>query len=339
MSSTDDDDRPSTTIRSTDELLHVIFIRHGRTTDNANGVISGGLADPELVPEGREQAKEAHKVYTALKAKGIVNDGTPVFTTDRRRAVDTAKLFTGRENGENFTIDPRLLERLLGDWDSKLTERLQKEIKAIPGFSPPTEEKPADHKAHVFECLDQRIAEARGQPIIIVSHGGTTRRIAAYFGIDEGLEVQNAVPHHAVSNDGGKSWELKRFRVDVKGQLQEEVLPKKLVKVASTKRTMESILVEHAPRTSLSTTDHVLTITIENTTDTFCHKEGIDTLADDLGQLLIGRSYDASAVVVEGALVKVKLDSLQIEILQQYAKLKGIEFADTSSVKMKQTKV
>jgi broad specificity phosphatase PhoE len=278
-------------------------------------------ADPELVPEGRNQAREAHKVYCALKAKGIVNDDTPVFTTDRKRAVDTAKLFTGRENGE-FTTDMRLLERLLGDWDSKLTERLQKEIKAIPDFSPPAEESPADHKAHVFECLDQRIADAHGQPIIIVSHGGTTRRIAAYFGMEEGLDVQNAVPHHAVSNDGGKSWELKRFRVDAEGQLQEEVLQKKIAKVASDQRTMESILVEHAPHASLSPTGHVLTIAIENTTN----REAIDALASDLGQLLIGKCHAvADAVVAKDAVVVVKLDRVQAEIVQQFTKLKGMK--------------
>ena len=80
---------------SADEL-HAIFIRHGRTTDNAKGVISGGVANPDLVPEGRDQAKEANTVYKALEAKGLVNDETPLFTTDRTRAVDTAKLFTGR---------------------------------------------------------------------------------------------------------------------------------------------------------------------------------------------------------------------------------------------------
>jgi len=318
---TTDDDLP---------LLHVIFIRHGRTIDNENGVISGGIADPELTPEGMDQAKKSHEVFKALKAKGIVNDRTPVFTTDRKRAVETAKLFTGREQKEHFTIDTRLLERLLGDWDTILTERLQKEIKLIPGFSPPAEEIPIDHKSHVFDCLDQRIADARargGQPIIIVSHGGTTRRIATYFGIEEGLEVQNAVPHHAVSNDGGTSWELKRFLVDGQGQLQEEVLPKKLDKVASTERTMESILVEYASQASLSD-DHIFTIQIENITT---NKEAIDVLVNDLGQLLIGKSYDASAVVVEGAAVVVKLDKVQAEILQQFAKLKSIEFADASS--------
>lgn len=302
---------------SADEL-HVIFIRHGRTTDNAKGVISGGVADPDLVPEGREQAKEANIVYKALEAKGLVNDDTPLFTTDRTRAVDTGKLFTGRENGENFTIDQRLLERLLGDWDSKLTERLQKEVKAINGFSPPNEEKPAEHKAHVVECLDQHISEANGKPFIIVSHGGTTRRIAAYFGIEEGLEVQNAVPHHAVSKDGGKSWEIKKFCVDEKGELQEEVLPKKLPKAASTARTMESILQEHAPKASLS--NDVLTI------ETDISQEAKDALADDLGQLLIGKHYkDEGAVTVEGANVVVKLDKVQSEILQVFAKLKGME--------------
>jgi broad specificity phosphatase PhoE len=300
--------------------LHVIFIRHGRTTDNAKGVISGGVADPDLVPEGREQAKEANKVYKALEAKGLVNDDTPLFTTDRTRAVDTGKLFTGRENGENFTIDQRLLERKLGDWDSKLTERLQKEVKAIDGFSPPNEETPAEHKAHVVECLDQLITESNGTPFIIVSHGGTTRRIAAYFGIEEGLEVQNAVPHHAVSKDGGKSWVVKKFRVDEKGALQEEVLPKQLPKAASTARTLKSILQEHGPKSSLS--NGVLTI------KTDIDQASKEALADDLGQLLIGKFYkDEGAVTVEGTNVVVKLDTVQAEILQTFAKLKGMEIA------------
>lgn len=298
--------------------LHVIFIRHGRTTDNAKGVISGGVANPDLVPEGREQAKEANKVYKALEAKGLVNDDTLLYTTDRTRAVDTGKLFTGRENGENFSIDQRLLERLLGDWDSKLTERLQKEVKAIDGFSPPNEEKPAEHKAHVVECLDQLISEANGTPFIIVSHGGTTRRIAAYFGIEEGLEVQNAVPHHAVSKDGGNSWEIKKFSVDAHGALQEEVLPKKLPKAASTDRTMESILQEHAANASIS--GGVFTI------ETDISNEAKEALADDLGQLLIGKFYkDEGAVSVEGSKVAVKLDEVQSEILQKFAQLKGME--------------
>lgn len=298
--------------------LHVIFIRHGRTTDNAKGVISGGAANPDLVPEGREQAKAAHAVYKALEAKGLVSDETPLYTTDRTRAVDTGKLFTGRENCENFTIDQRLLERLLGDWDSKLTERLQKEIKAIDGFSPPNEESPAEHKAHVVEFLDQRIAESNGKPFIIVSHGGTTRRIAAYFGIEEGLEVQNAVPHHAVSRDGGKTWEIKKFSVDENGELREEVLPKKLPKAASTGRTLESILKEYASKSSLSK-DNVFTIKTDN-------KDAVDALADDLGQLLIGKHYkDEGVVSIEGTDVVVKLDDVQSEILQEFARLKGME--------------
>ena len=139
--------------------------------------------------------------------------------------------------------------------------------------------------------------------------------------MEEGLDVQNAVPHHAVSNDGGKSWELKRFRLDAEGQLDEEVLPKKVASIASIARTLESILEEHAPQASLSPTEHVLTIPIDITTD----REAIDALANDLGQLLIGKCYDAGTVVVEDAAVVVKLDRVQAEILQRFADLKGIE--------------
>lgn len=299
---------------------HVIFIRHGRTMDNAKGVVSGGAADPDLLPEGQEQAKAANSVYKALEAKGLVNDDTAVFTTDRARAVDTAKLFTGRTNSENFTIEQRLLERLLGHWDSKLTERLQKEFKKIDGFSPPAEEKPAEHRAHVEECLDERINASGGIPFIIVSHGGTTRRIAAYFGIEEGLEVQNAIPHHAVSNDGGKSWEVKKLAVDPSGDLIEEVLPKELPKAASKARTMQSILEEHVANTSIS--NGILTIK----SDISDEAEG--ALADDLGQMLIGKKYkDEGVVSVLGSTIQVKLDDVQSEILTAFASLKGMEIA------------
>lgn len=314
------------------EELHVIFIRHGKTTDNAKGVISGGVADPDLVPEGRDQAKEANKVYKALETKGLVNNDTPLFTTDRTRAVDTAKFFTGREDGANIKTDQRLLERLLGDWDSKLTERLQKEVKAIDGFSPPNEEKPADHKAHVVESLDQRINEADGKPFMIVSHGGTTRRIAAYFGIEEGLEVQNAIPHHAISKDGGKSWEVKKFSIDEKGQLQEEVLPKKLPKAVSIDRTLESILEEHVPKASLSKGKSGSDILTIETDKLKMNKEVRDALAEDLGQLLIGKHHkDEGAVRVEGADVVVKMDKVQAEILREFAKQKGVEISTQSA--------
>jgi broad specificity phosphatase PhoE len=302
--------------------LHVIFIRHGRTTDNAKGVISGGAADPDLVPEGQQQAKAANIVYKALEAKGLVNDDTPVYTTDRTRAVETAKLFTGRANAENIITDQRLLERLLGDWDSKLTERLQKEFKAIKGFSPPGEEKPADHKAHVEECLDERIKASDGKPFIIVSHGGSTRRIAAYFGMEEGLEVPNAAPMHAVSTDGGKAWEIKKFVVDANDALTEELLPKEVKKAASTARTMQSILEEHAANASIS--GGILTFKAE------ISDEAKAALADDLGQMLIGKKYkDEGCVSVDPASVKVQLDGVQVEIITTFAKLRGIELASS----------
>jgi len=373
-------------------VLHVIFIRHGRTIDNEQGVISGGEADPELTPEGREQAQQSHTVYQALRATGIVTDRTPVYTTDRKRALDTATFFTGRDRDRDrdrdeqeqeqteqkhtntFIIDPRLLERKLGEWDTILTERFQKEIKVIPGFSPPAEETPTEHKSHVFACLDQRIAELtrvahpptptdttpqqdhqrqrqRQQPstLIIVSHGGTTRRIASYFGIEEGLEVHNAVPHHAVSQDGGTTWEVTRLRVDGQGHLHEEVLPKKLAvpieQQQQQQRTMESILVEDASHVALSE-DYVLTIQLHQnktttTTTTPKNKEAIiAALVTDLGQLLIGKSYTAnnsSAIrvlekeeAVEGGTasvvqIVVTLNKVQAEIVQQFATLKGIE--------------
>ena len=132
--------------------------------------------------------------------------------------------------------------------------------------------------------------------------------------------MQNAVPHHAVSKDGGKTWEVKKFTVDAQGELHEEVLPKTLPKAASTGRTMESILNEYASEATLSK-DNVFTI---KTGD----NDAVDALATDLGLLLIGKHYkDEGLVGVEETDVVVKLDKIQSEILRTFAELKGLKIS------------
>ena len=45
-----------------EKRIDVYFMRHGRTSDNDKGVVSGGDANPNLIKDGIEQATETNKI-------------------------------------------------------------------------------------------------------------------------------------------------------------------------------------------------------------------------------------------------------------------------------------
>merc|ERR1739844_780567 len=100
--------------------------------------------------------------------------------------------------------------------------------------------------------------------------------------------------------------EIKKFAVDASDTLTEELLPKELPKVASTARTMQSILEEHAANASISGGVLMFKTDISD--------EAKAALADDLGQMLIGKKYkNQGRVSVHPSSVTIKLDSVQAE--------------------------
>lgn len=302
------------------EKIDVYFVRHGKTEDNKQGVISGGGANPDLLPEGIEQARRANKIYERLKREGKISDDTPVITTNRNRTLKTTELFTLRDRS-GITIDNGFLERGLGKWDRTLTERLQKEFKTT-NFSLPEEENSSAHKRRVEDSLKQHIAKADGKPIIIVSHGGTSRRIAEYFGVEKGMEVENSVPYHASSMDGGKKWTVTKLSVDEQDIVQEK-------KGKKGKATLEEILQKYQNNISLTVNKdgkNILTVKLDRAKTA---RDEIIGLADDLGELLIGKHYkELKTVQIDNSSITLQLNPTQTEILKKFAELKGISIHD-----------
>lgn len=94
--------------QSTEPVITLDLLRHGETTRNAEGLISGAT-DVPLTPHGRQQARDAG---SALRSRYDV-----AFSSQLERSVETLALAleAARAKADARVIDRRLAERSLGD--------------------------------------------------------------------------------------------------------------------------------------------------------------------------------------------------------------------------------
>jgi broad specificity phosphatase PhoE len=168
------------------------LMRHGQTTDNALGLISGGGSDPFLTLKGHKQAEIA-----ALRIRALDPAPSRIVSSPLRRALLTARALSG---AVPLSIDPRLAERHLGPLDGKISEAEQKSRGALP------EEESADaHRRRVLEALNAHLAEEGGT--LFVCHAGTIRRICETLRLAP--RVGNAeILRLAPGGEGRESWTL-----------------------------------------------------------------------------------------------------------------------------------
>ena len=88
-------------------------MRHGRTEWNAQGRFQG-WADPPLDSEGRRQAEECG-ARLATQLEGA--EDLRVFSSDRIRALDTARAVAAALGGLDVNVDDRLREVDVGGWE------------------------------------------------------------------------------------------------------------------------------------------------------------------------------------------------------------------------------
>uniref|UniRef100_A0ACD5Y178 Uncharacterized protein n=1 Tax=Avena sativa TaxID=4498 RepID=A0ACD5Y178_AVESA len=90
------------------EFTEVVVVRHGETSWNASRIIQGHL-DAELNEIGRQQAVAvAHRLSKEAKPAAI-------YSSDLKRAAETAKTIANICNLPNVVFDPALRERHIGD--------------------------------------------------------------------------------------------------------------------------------------------------------------------------------------------------------------------------------
>ena len=166
-------------------MTTLLLVRHGETDWNASGRLQGHTDRP-LNDYGRRQA--------AALAEQLADDGVgALYASDLTRAKETAEI-VGARLGLAVVLDPGLRERNWGSWEG-LTPAERGTV-AFEG------EKPEEHRERTMQAV-LRIAERHpGERVVVVTHGGSMRRIqAAVMGVAAPV-VANCETWGCVHEDG-----------------------------------------------------------------------------------------------------------------------------------------
>ncbi|SFO34652.1 glucosyl-3-phosphoglycerate phosphatase (pgm family) [Pseudonocardia ammonioxydans] len=155
-------------------LRRVTLLRHGRTEYNAGGRMQGHL-DTMLAAEGRAQAAA---VVPLLAAVGFDR----IISSDLTRAYDTA-LAVAEACALPLSVDKRLRETHLGDWQGRTVSEIESEQpgaigawRSDPWWAPPGGESRVDvvnRSLPVVAELDASYADdPEERSVLLVAHGG-----------------------------------------------------------------------------------------------------------------------------------------------------------------------
>uniref|UniRef100_A0ACD5XPX7 Uncharacterized protein n=1 Tax=Avena sativa TaxID=4498 RepID=A0ACD5XPX7_AVESA len=164
-----------------EQFAEVVVVRHGETSWNASHIIQGQM-DPELNETGRRQA--------LVVARRLSREAKPaaVYSSDLRRAAETAQIIATACAVSNPVLDPALRERHMGDLHGLVFDdavRRNPEIFSSDGRTR-TQEIPGGGES--LDQLSRRcvsylntVAEKhKGERVIVVTHGASTEELCLH---------------------------------------------------------------------------------------------------------------------------------------------------------------
>ncbi len=147
-------------------MSSVVFVRHGQTDANRNGVLLGRL-DPPLNDAGREQA-------SAVAARVSRLEPVRVVTSPLVRAVETAEIVASACAVREVDVDARLIEVDYGEYDGlplgELPEDLVWKWRNDADFAPPGGESLASVGKRMGEYTREVLDTLADGPVVAVSH-------------------------------------------------------------------------------------------------------------------------------------------------------------------------
>jgi broad specificity phosphatase PhoE len=140
----------------------LLLVRHGETDWNAEGRLQGHTDTP-LNELGRRQAR-------AL-AEELAGDGIEaVYSSDLARARETAEI-VGARLGLPVALEPDLRERDWGTWEG-LTGAERERVELVA-------EATEEHRERTLHALRAIASRHAGGRVLVVTHGGSLRRVQA----------------------------------------------------------------------------------------------------------------------------------------------------------------
>ena len=167
-------------------MTTLLFVRHGETDWNAQRRWQGH-ADVPLNDRGREQAR-------AL-AESLADERIDViYTSDLSRARDTAEAVAARL-GVDVVLDADLREIDVGPIEGLTAD----EAAAYEGWHGEPKESHAERVLAAVGRIAERHPEGR---ILVVTHGGSMRRVHEHLGLDGRRPFDNCVVWSCAYEDG-----------------------------------------------------------------------------------------------------------------------------------------
>lgn len=159
-------------------LNRIVIWRHGQTEHNASGRFQGQL-DTMLTDLGRMQAQDAVDALAVYQPSLVVS-------SDLRRALDTAKIFT-ETTGVPLRIDKRLRETYVGQWQGLTAQEVEDRWAGMipawrvdPTLAPPGGETRLEVAARSAEVIAELDAELDGT-VLLCAHGGVVVALTAHL--------------------------------------------------------------------------------------------------------------------------------------------------------------
>lgn len=158
-------------------MTRLLFVRHGQSKANLDGVFAGQI-DPALTELGCRQAE----CTAEFIAENYRVDA--VYSSDLQRAYKTG-LAVGEKLGLPVTADKGLREIFAGDWEGRGFDELASEnspayrlwFQDIGNAKCPGGETVAELASRIYETV-RRIAEAhQGQTLVLASHATPIRTV------------------------------------------------------------------------------------------------------------------------------------------------------------------
>ena len=196
----------------------LVLVRHGESAPAVPGqsfALVDGHGDPELAPEGVEQAE---RVGERLAREGGID---AVYVTSLRRTVETAAPFLRRVgDAVPVAVEPDLREVHLGDWEGGIFRTKVRDLDPIAVRMFTEERWDVIPGSEPDEAFGDRVRSAVGrihaahpdQRVAVFTHGGVIGRILAeatgsrgfaFTGADNG-SISHVVVH-------GERWSVRRY--------------------------------------------------------------------------------------------------------------------------------